>query len=61
MKRCKFCDMDSAVEGFDFCSLDCARWSRIAERLLKLEGVLIEIKYEIKKSNTTGSWELERD
>ena len=61
MKHCKFCDMDSAVEGFDFCSLECARWSKIAERLLRLEGILIEIKYEIKKSNTTGSWELERD
>jgi hypothetical protein len=57
MKRCLFCNMDVAVDGFDFCSLECARWSKIAERLLKLEGILIEIKYEVKKSNQIGSWE----
>jgi len=57
MKRCLFCNMDIAIDGFQFCSLECARWSRIAERLLKLEGILIEIKYEVKKANQVGGWE----
>jgi len=57
MVRCQFCNMDTAVDGFNFCSLDCARWSKVTERLLRLEGILIEIKYEIKKSNQIGSWE----
>ena len=57
MKKCSFCCMDLAVDGFDYCSLECARWSKVTERLLRLEGILIEIKYEIKKSNQIGSWE----
>ena len=61
MKRCCFCDMDVAVDGYQFCSLECARWWQVVERLKKLEGVLIEIKYEIKKSNQVGGWEEGRD
>lgn len=57
LKRCIFCNMDVAIDGFDFCCLDCARGWQIAERLKKIEGVLIELKYEVKKLNTVGGWE----
>ena len=57
MKRCVFCDMDVAVEGFNFCSLECARWWQLSERLKKIEGLMVEIKYEIRKSNQVGGWE----
>lgn len=57
MKKCLLCNMDVVIDGFDFCSVDCARWFQLCERLKKIEGVLIELKYELKKSNQVGGWE----
>jgi hypothetical protein len=53
--------MDVVVDGFEFCSLECARMHQLCERLKKIEGVLIELKYEVKKSNQVGGWETGRD
>jgi hypothetical protein len=41
--------MDYAVQGFDFCSVECSRWFQIGERFKKLEGLLIEIKYVLRE------------
>ena len=46
--KCKLCSMDSALQGFDFCSVDCARMFVFVAELKKIQGVLIEIKYELR-------------
>ena len=50
MIRCRVCEEDvlEAVYG-GCCGKECARMAFLGERLRKLEGVLIEIKYELHR------------
>jgi hypothetical protein len=48
LKKCAFCELDNALPELDFCSVECARWFKLCERIKKIENLLVEIKYEIR-------------
>lgn len=49
MKKCRFCGLDFEKDDSGYCGLECVRWDRLCVRIKRLEDVLVEIKYELRR------------
>lgn len=48
VENCIICGLENAIEGFSYCSKECALMERLCTRIKRVEDMLVEIKHQLR-------------
>ena len=48
VENCIICGLENAIEGFSYCSKECALMERLCTRIKRVEDMLLEIKHQLR-------------